>query len=338
MQDHNKLIDEGIVDYLNGNESYAARYYQGVLFSNGITSVNNVDGNEGLLATIWEKVKQFCAWFVGLFTGKKETGIKTKEVGIKTGIKVKKEIVTVTPVKKSEIKPEEPAPKAHAPTPEQKTSDKVKMVVVEKAAEPEKKEEPKEVTLAMVPQKLGYLFAELQKLNNVVNNDVKKLVKDYEDILRLRDSLGEEYEPAFSGFTKMPASEFESKFKSVLDGFKQWEKLPASYTGFSVENITNIADDKISSLCKKIVDVTNDNHFVPSEVSNRNMTKEKLYQIFESHIKKAVDEEKREVLCKVLVKYMRWDFNIWCILDHSDVLADIKMNILDGKYFVRAPQ
>lgn len=78
--DQYELEMQGLADHVNGTESYSSRYYQGVLFANGIIGLNAINGSEGLLAAIWSKIKQFCAWVASLFTNnkKKEDTIKKK--------------------------------------------------------------------------------------------------------------------------------------------------------------------------------------------------------------------------------------------------------------------
>lgn len=73
--DDTTLIDEGIGDYLAGNESYAMRYFQGQLISNQIIGFNKINGSEGLLAAIGEKIKQFFKWVASIFTKEKNEAI-----------------------------------------------------------------------------------------------------------------------------------------------------------------------------------------------------------------------------------------------------------------------
>lgn len=73
--DDSSLIDEGIGDYLAGTESYAMRYFQGQLISNQIVGFNKINGSEGLLATIGEKIKQFFKWIASLFTKDKNESL-----------------------------------------------------------------------------------------------------------------------------------------------------------------------------------------------------------------------------------------------------------------------
>jgi len=73
--DDTPLIDEGIGDYLAGTESYAMRYFQGQLISNQIIGFNQINGSEGLLAAIGEKIKQFFKWLASIFTKEKNESI-----------------------------------------------------------------------------------------------------------------------------------------------------------------------------------------------------------------------------------------------------------------------
>lgn len=57
-----ELISTGSMDYVSGTESYAMRYFQGVLFSNGIIKLSDVNGMEGLFSSAAAKIKQFISW------------------------------------------------------------------------------------------------------------------------------------------------------------------------------------------------------------------------------------------------------------------------------------
>lgn len=57
-----ELIATGSMDYLSGTESYAMRYFQGVLFSNSIVTLNQINGSEGLVDTIITKINNIIKW------------------------------------------------------------------------------------------------------------------------------------------------------------------------------------------------------------------------------------------------------------------------------------
>lgn len=58
----NELIQQGVLDHLAGTESYASLYYQGQLFAQDIINLNHVNGSEGLIQTVWDKLVQFLKW------------------------------------------------------------------------------------------------------------------------------------------------------------------------------------------------------------------------------------------------------------------------------------
>lgn len=75
------VTNQGIEDIFSGTESYAQRYMQGMLFANDAVSFNDVNGMEGLLSDISNKISQFAKWlwqkmkavFDWLFGGKSYT-------------------------------------------------------------------------------------------------------------------------------------------------------------------------------------------------------------------------------------------------------------------------
>lgn len=69
MDQHFELTNQGIADSLAGVESYAFRYYQGQLYANDVIGFNEVNGSEGIVQTVIDKIKQFCAWIVRKFKG-----------------------------------------------------------------------------------------------------------------------------------------------------------------------------------------------------------------------------------------------------------------------------
>jgi len=335
--EHNELINQGIDDLVDGNESYAFRYMQGQLYANDIVGLNHLAGNEGLVGAIWEKIKQFCAWLVSLFTGKKDTGVATKETGMKSGMKVDVTKAKVTPVKASEIKADVPAPKAHEPTEEQKTKDKVTMAVVPSSGS-EAKEEPRPVTLVMVPHNLKYLYQHLQKLAKNFAAELESLKKNYETVYGMRDRLGSNHESVFSGFSKMTPSEFAAKFNTVAADFKKWETPPANLASITVQDVNNLAGTQITNVCNHLSAAINGLNITPENIRNKNVSKEKLYSFFEGHLKTVTDQHEREALCKALVRYCRLDFDIFSMFELSDALSDIKLDIMTCKYLVKAPQ
>lgn len=60
--EHDDLIIAGVEDFLTNKDSYANRYYRGVLLSNNIIAYNDIEGNEGLIGTVISKIKQFVSW------------------------------------------------------------------------------------------------------------------------------------------------------------------------------------------------------------------------------------------------------------------------------------
>lgn len=94
IDDFEKAVEGGL-DYLDGNESYAALYYRGQLFANDIIPMNQIDGMENFLDDVWAKIKQFFKWLASKFTGKdtktltteKANGVKVNNVPANTKLK-----------------------------------------------------------------------------------------------------------------------------------------------------------------------------------------------------------------------------------------------------------
>lgn len=346
--DHNQLITQGLDDAIDGNESYAYRYLQGQYFSNDIVSLSNVNGMEGLFQTIWEKIKQFCAWIAGLFSSKKEAGTTTKEVGLKTGLpKADKKVIKVTPVPAKKIKAAEPAPKAKPPTEEQKKSDQVPMKVEEFLAELDKAhqelkkeaaEEPKKVVpLIIKTQNLVVLYKTLGSISGKFAYHLKLARDNYEAVLKMFDELKGVPDSILNIMRLDKLEEFERRWKRPLELFKKFDKLPTNYDVLSVSQIDHIANSDITEICREVVIAIENSKITSMDRGWKTHSKEDILKYFEGLMKGIHEEADKANFGKVVIRMVRLDYDIWALYDHTDALSSVKKRILDGEFFVRAP-
>lgn len=346
--EHNQLITQGLDDTIDGNESYAYRYLQGQYFSNDIVSLSNVNGMEGLFQTIWEKIKQFCAWIAGLFSSKKEAGTATKEVGLKTGLpKADKKVIKVTPVPAKKIKAEDPAPKAKPPTEEQKKSDQVPMKVEEFLAELEKvrqeskkeaAEEPKKVVpLIIKTQNLAVLYKTLGSISKKFVNELAIVRGNYEAVLKMFGELKGVPDAILNTMRLETLEEFDRRWKHPSELFKKFEKLPTNYDVLSISQINHIADSDITEICRAVESAVEHSKITSMDRGWKTHSKEDILKYFEGMMKGIHEETDKANFGKVLIRMVRLDYDIWALYDHTDAMSKVKQRIIDGEFFVRAP-
>lgn len=347
---HHQLVSQGLDDIIDGNESYAQRYMQGLYFANDIVSFNDVNGMEGLFQAIWEKIKQFCAWIAGLFSSKKEVGIETKEVGIKPSLpKADKKTIKVTSVPAKKIKAEKPAPKAHVPTEEQKKADRVTMDITSEAEldmlmtgktktdKPAAKEEKKEVTLVLKTQNLEALYKTLRSISNKFANDAALVHESYKTAVKMFGDLKGVPDAVLNAFRPSPVEEFERRWKRPLELFKKFETLPNNYDTLSISQINHIADADITEICRVVGSAIESAKLTTMDRGWKTHSKEEILKYFEDIMKGVHEENDKAALGKVLIRLVRLDYDAWALYDHTDALSKLKQRIVDGEFFVRAP-
>jgi len=350
---HDELIDQGIADIFSGNESYAGRYMQGQLYAHDAVSFSHLSGNEGFIKAIWEKIQQFCKWLAGLFTGKKGTGEATKEVGVKTNLpKPTKEIIKVTPVPVSKLKKSQKAPKAHAPTAEQKKSDRVVMKVEDfhqqlerslnelkqEAAEHDAKQ--KEVTLVEVPVNMDGMFQNLNTVGNDLKNALDRLggsyVITYGMVNALKDDVPEDVWRNIHTPEPMQVLRPLEDIKKKLTHFNPSSSEKESMTR---EKVLQIADRDVTGICQAVIAaVEKVRIFTDTHASNNDVEKKEFIEKrFKTRIEK-VGEKHQAQFASLLFRMGKWDYDCFCLLELADSFARIKQRIYKGDYFVRAPQ
>lgn len=336
---HEQLITQGLDDLIDGNESYAYRYLKGQFYSQGVVVLGDINGMEGLFQTVWEKIKQFCAWIVGLFSSKKETGAATKDVGVKSIPKADKKTIKVTPVPAKLLKAKEPAPKAHAPTEEQKKSERVFMEI----KTPEDLDNfilgdsKKEVTLVLKTQNLENLYRNLTKVRRGFEEQFDSLMSNYKTAYRMFKELKGVPEAVLHALSFIEPAEYERKWNRIKDVMKPLNNLPTNYDSITPEQVTRLAESDITSICKTIDFVINNHIITTVDIEKQDMSKENLLRYFDKYLNGIHEEADKAAFGKVLIRAARLDFDRWAMYDISDALANYKKRILDGEYFVRAP-
>jgi|AGFS01.1.fsa_nt_gi hypothetical protein len=346
---HDELIDQGIEDIFSGNESYAGRYMQGQLYAHDAISFSHLSGNEGFVGAIWEKIKQFCTWLAGLFTGKKGTGEAAREVGAKTNLpKPTKETIKVTPVPVSKLKKSEKAPKTHAPTPEQKKSDRVTMKVesfheqLDRAVKELKEEagEQKEVTLVEVPTNMDGMFQNL----NTVGNDLKaaldrlggSYVITYGMVNAIKDDVPAD---VWRNIRTPEPTQVLKPFEDIKKRLTKFAPSAAEKEAMTRDKVMSVADHDVTGVCQAIiaavekVRIFTDTHAANNDVEK----KEFIEKRFKTRIEK-VDGKRQGQFASLLFRMGKWDYDCYCLLELADSFARIKQRIYKGDYLVRAPQ
>ena len=327
-------INEGMDDLIEGNESYSMRYVQGLMFSNGACNLKDINGSEGLIASIMEKIKQFCAWFAGLFSSKGNTGKATKEKGIKTIPIIKPEETKITSVVASELKPEAVAPKVHEPTAEQKKSGKLKIKSIKRIAEPDKQEPEKEVEMVLVPHRLDDLYRRLRKCNIEFGTRIEAITSSYVPTVKLID--GFEEIKHWDGIKVISTDAMTTALEPINKAVEKFNTAP-NFDNITIENLKDLANNQITHICKLVEEAIVKTRTFPKVNMENGATKEALNSVFQSKIS-SISEDKQTECAKILMRLLRSDYNCWCLLDISDWLANIKKDICDGVYFIRAPK
>lgn len=339
--DDEELLTEGVSDYIDGNESYACRYLKGVMYSQGDgISLGDINGSEGFMETVWEKIKQFIKWFLGLFSSKKDVGIATKEIGLKRNLpKATKETIKVTPVVAHDIKPEAPAPKAHAPTAEQKTKDKVEIKVVE-IAHPDKAVEPKLVELIMVPHNLQHLYAQIRDACNSFMMSLSGIERDYTALHALIEKIPEDKRKHLMNSLRIiSVDKYVGNWAELKKTIYGHLKDSTPISSVTANMLTAMAEIEFTNICYKMEHAIDANKITKVTMLPKSPPNESA---FVGEFKKILDhfndEEFSNQVAKIAVNAVRLDFASEMVLASADKFSKIKKAILDGEYVVRAPK
>lgn len=341
--EHEELLETGTDDFIDGNESYACRYLRGVMYAAGDgISIGDINGSEGLMSSIWEKIKQFCSWFAGLFSGKKDTGVATKEIGLKPIQKVPTEKIKVTPVVASKVEKEKPAPKAHVPTEAQKQpiSKPIPVAVVHDPAHPEKVEEVKPVQMVVVPHDLGKLQQRLIRIYNDIKDGVFTNTNKMGAIANIKlrtDATVGANASIWSKFNFISADDYEKIWNPVVERLEAFNKKEV-FHNFTESDVNRLGETTIPDIIKAIEAAKNKTFLAKNfNLEQVGSSKDALANLFKSELNSISEEHQAEVM-KILVRVYGCDYVTYFMTEQCDALSFVKRDIGWGNYFVRAPK